>query len=105
MQACPVIFQADELSPEREPPVFAVITNQVYCNSQKPGLDCALAAEAVAVAIGSKEALLRQSIRRIGILHKEEDYAVYTPLVLPDNLVEPGRRNGLRRLFRGRAQG
>jgi hypothetical protein len=66
-----------------------VITNQVCCNSQKPGFNCALAAEGIEVAIGSKEALLCESICRIGIFHQEEDYAVYTPLMLPDNLVEP----------------
>jgi len=42
------LVQAYQLSPERETPVLAVIANQVYCNSQKPGLNRALAAEAVA---------------------------------------------------------
>ena len=88
MQACPVLFQADQLSPEREPAVLAVISNQVYCNSQKPGVNCALAAEAVAVAIGSKEAFLSQSACRVHVLHQHQDYAVYTPLMLTDNLVE-----------------
>jgi len=88
MQVCSVLVQADQLSPERETPVLAVIANQVYCNSQKPGLNRALAAEAVAVAIGSKEAFLSQSACRVHVLHQHQDYAVYTPLMLTDNLVE-----------------
>ena len=105
MKAGSVFFQADQLSPEREPPVLAVITNQVYCNSQKPGLNGAFAAETVTVAIGSKEALLSQSACRVHVLHQHQNYAVYTPLMLTDNLVELCCRNPLHRFFRSRTQG
>jgi hypothetical protein len=87
------VVQTNQPFPERCPAALSVISGQIHGDSQKPGVDPALAPKTSEIPVGPEKALLRQRVGRVCVLQQQVQYAVHSALVLPDDLLEAFRRN------------